>query len=155
MSTTDTNNNNSGNNGGAAGNSTNAGAPFVVLRLANGAALRLRYTYNAIVAFEGLTGRTFSQAIMRLTRNDIGLTDIRALVWAGLLWDARRNPYPPDKVGAMLDGTDIGDIIRPAVTAAIGAAFGVKDADAADGDNISGAVSSALIPGADTDDVNP
>jgi len=93
------------------------------VKLADGEEHPIRFTFNALVAVEGLLGESITKIFTRVAvENDISFTAIRALLWAGLNFGDPNRPLTPAAVGELMEGIDIGELV-PVLTAAMENAF--------------------------------
>jgi hypothetical protein len=74
--------------------------------------ITLRYDVNALCALEDELGMKFMQIAAKFEKQDFGMKEVRALLWAGLLWE-----NPSITIGEA--GTLVGEIgLVRAITAA-------------------------------------
>lgn len=69
-----------------------------------GQTYEVHYGQNAICALEDELGDSILDVLSRIEKGKQRFTDLRAIIWAGLL--AKRRNITPEAVGAMLDSEE-------------------------------------------------
>jgi len=91
----------------------------------NGIEYDLKLNFNAICAFEKASGKGFISFQNNLARNgalSMEFQDIRALLWAGMIW---KRDVTLEQAGDLINEDNIGEILT-AITQAITEAFPSK-----------------------------
>jgi len=91
----------------------------------NGIEYDLKLNFNAICAFEKASGKGFLSFQNNLARNgalSMEFQDIRALLWAGMIW---KRDVTLEQAGDLINEDNIGEILT-AITQAITEAFPSK-----------------------------
>jgi len=91
----------------------------------NGIEYDLKLNFNAICAFEKASGKGFLSFQNNLARNgalSMEFQDIRALLWAGMIW---KRDVILEQAGDLINEDNIGEILT-AITQAITEAFPSK-----------------------------
>ena len=63
----------------------------------------IHYGQNAVCALEDELGDTITNLLQRFMESKVGIREVRALIWAGLL--AKKRNLKPEDVGNLIDET--------------------------------------------------